>query len=968
MEESESNTKDGDDNFFDALDEFPFYDSDDTDEHDQSISHSSSISQLEPVEATADVSPTPVHEITSPTGLRRRRSFSRHIRKDISGDDPKNSNPNPPVSSDVHQILDTTTTSTTTPRGRKYRFSRNVKENESKSENLDLCKVQFSSGRISEGTNEENKENSTVTTANNEKVGESSAVDSQAVEIEEMSSSFIFFLAGLVIKAIGFQLTLLFRIFTFPIWLIYCSFMLVIDPLRLVRCVRECLMGKLLRVGGVMCKSITPFMFEWFKEHKSTWMLAFRFGWGLLWSVYVCVILVGLLVSAFVVSGFMMTFMVEEPIQMEETLNFDYTKNSPVALVPIISCPDVFCGLHCMENIEVGKLGLARIIPANHKLQVTVSLTLPESDYNRNLGVFQVRVDFLSANGKALSSSRRPCMLQFKSQPIRLLLTFLKLAPVVTGYLSESQTLTIKFKGFTEGDMPTACLRVIIEQRAEYWPASGIPEIYAASLTLESELPLLKRILCSHGCIRNFLARLSVFEQVLSMDTRGKSDAEFRSEVSDALARQEASVEQVQAALQAVLTELQALQPETFLIGCFIAGLRDDIRLDVKIKQPRTLADAIGVSRLVEERNSLQKRTTPQGRILPVASMQRGSPNPAVGILGPPPTQRPGNISNPPTTPFRRISSQEARERREKGLCYYCDEKYSMGHRCERPQLFMIEDSPDVDEENSDANGQGAEVLDALPEISFHAIAGVEHPQTLIVWGRLKNKNLMVLIDGGSTHNFIDQATASRFGLYITRNKKLQVVLANQEKIECVGQCQGLTLTIQGVPITADYYVLPVAACQVVLGVQWLETLGPIEMDYKHLTMTFQVREISHTLHGLKRTAEAANIEALDSKECSGWQGMGVFFQIQISPIETSHSPDAYPEEIRSLLNRYSWVFEAPTGLPPQRLHDHRIPLQSNTGPVSVRPYQYPYYRSLSSDFGGFPGVPKALSPFLWSV
>ena len=44
------------------------------------------------------------------------------------------------------------------------------------------------------------------------------------------------------------------------------------------------------------------------------------------------------------------------------------------------------------------------------------------------------------------------------------------------------------------------------------------------------------------------------------MDTRGKSNAEFRSEVSDALARHEASVEQVHAALQAVLTELQALR------------------------------------------------------------------------------------------------------------------------------------------------------------------------------------------------------------------------------------------------------------------------------------------------------------------------------------------------------------------------------------------------------------------------
>ena len=48
--------------------------------------------------------------------------------------------------------------------------------------------------------------------------------------------------------------------------------------------------------------------------------------------------------------------------------------------------------------------------------------------------------------------------------------------------------------------------------------------------------------------------------------------------------------------------------PENYLIGCFIAGLRDDIRLDVKLKKPRTLADTIGAARLIEERNSLQKK------------------------------------------------------------------------------------------------------------------------------------------------------------------------------------------------------------------------------------------------------------------------------------------------------------------------------------------------------------------------
>lgn len=104
-------------------------------------------------------------------------------------------------------------------------------------------------------------------------------------------------------------------------------------------------------------------------------------------------------------------------------------------------------------------------------------------------------MDFLTSNGKVLSSSRRPCMLQFKSNPIRLFSTFLKAAPLVTGYTSESQKLKVDLRGFSEGFIPTACLRVIIEQRAEFHPGGGIPEIYAASLTLESELPFMKRML-----------------------------------------------------------------------------------------------------------------------------------------------------------------------------------------------------------------------------------------------------------------------------------------------------------------------------------------------------------------------------------------------------------------------------------------------------------------------------------------
>ncbi|KAH7536734.1 hypothetical protein FEM48_Zijuj03G0018100 [Ziziphus jujuba var. spinosa] len=55
-----------------------------------------------------------------------------------------------------------------------------------------------------------------------------------------------------------------------------------------------------------------------------------------------------------------------------------------------------------------------------------------------------------------------------------------------------------------------------------------------------------------------------------------------------------------------------------------------------------------------------------------------------------------------------------------------------------------------------------------------------------------------------------------------------------------------------GYPVQADFYVLPVAACHAVLGVQWLVTLGPMEMDYRALTIKFTKDGMVYQLQGNK--------------------------------------------------------------------------------------------------------------------
>ena len=269
-------------------------------------------------------------------------------------------------------------------------------------------------------------------------------------------------LATLVIKSIEFQVSLMLSFVKFPPWLIHICLSFVMDPYRTMRRGRRYLISKVVELCELGLN-----------DDKLVLETVRRLALGLLWAVHVVIVLFAMLVSAFMISGFVLTLLAHEPLVVKESLSFDYTKNNPEAYVPITP-----------------------VNSPNQRTEVSVSMTLPESEYNRNLGLFQVRVEFLSENGQVLATSRRPCMLRFRTEPIRLVRAFLKIAPLVSGYVSETQTLKVKLKGFSEKDVvSTACVKVMIEQRAEFRGGAGVPDIYEASLLLESELPFLKRMI-----------------------------------------------------------------------------------------------------------------------------------------------------------------------------------------------------------------------------------------------------------------------------------------------------------------------------------------------------------------------------------------------------------------------------------------------------------------------------------------
>jgi hypothetical protein len=81
----------------------------------------------------------------------------------------------------------------------------------------------------------------------------------------------------------------------------------------------------------------------------------------------------------------------------------------------------------------------------------------------------------------------------------------------------------------------------------------------------------------------------------------------------------------------------------------------------------------------------------------------------------------------------------------------------------------------------------------------------------------------------------------------------IMVQIANGQEMRSPGRSQGVEVKVQGTVFRTELFILPLAGCDVVLGIQWLMTLGPIVWDFTKLQMEFQYEGKNCMLQGLQR-------------------------------------------------------------------------------------------------------------------
>lgn len=142
------------------------------------------------------------------------------------------------------------------------------------------------------------------------------------------------------------------------------------------------------------------------------------------------------------------------------------------------------------------------------------------------------------------------------------------------------------------------------------------------------------------------------------------------------------------------------------------------------------------------------------------------------------------------------------------------------------------------------------EVVTELMELSFSSYLALSSPTTTKIWGKIEKTWVMVLLYSGATHNFLDPSVATKLNLAPQQGANLDIIWGIGIAVCSAGVCHQVPFTLQQVNDVADFILLELGKVDMVLGIQWLRTLGKCAMDWETHEMSFTFKGQRVTLTG----------------------------------------------------------------------------------------------------------------------
>lgn len=146
------------------------------------------------------------------------------------------------------------------------------------------------------------------------------------------------------------------------------------------------------------------------------------------------------------------------------------------------------------------------------------------------------------------------------------------------------------------------------------------------------------------------------------------------------------------------------------------------------------------------------------------------------------------------------MSYNELMERKQKGLCFKCGGPFHPKHQCPDKHLrVLITEEEETEEgggkllavEVEDEEGGSEGEMSILSLLQLGQL-GTDKPQSIQLKGAVNGVPVVILVDSGATHNFIDKRLVQKMSWAVDNSTSMCIKLGDGTKAQSIGVCPDL--------------------------------------------------------------------------------------------------------------------------------------------------------------------------------
>lgn len=139
----------------------------------------------------------------------------------------------------------------------------------------------------------------------------------------------------------------------------------------------------------------------------------------------------------------------------------------------------------------------------------------------------------------------------------------------------------------------------------------------------------------------------------------------------------------------------------------------------------------------------------------------------------------------------------------------------------------------DVKGEEQGPREEELEMEAKILQLSLRSKEGLTSNSSFKVQGKIQQRPVLILIDSGASCNFISHILEEELQLKVGETPRYVKELVT--RVSNKGVCKGVKIWVQRMEIVQKKFMIELGGTEMVLGMDWLASLGDIKANFKQL-------------------------------------------------------------------------------------------------------------------------------------